>query len=178
MAKTSGPLFSLDARGKFGGAAVYSVWKGISYVRQLVTPANPMTTNQGDNRIKVAAVGKFSKIVDIVGTLATFLRTITPNGQSYISYFAQQSLLHLADSITDYNDATYSTQKGYFDTHAASAGLEDAVVSYATDDTIPAGAILWNAYQSAYVLGVSSASTTARTATNTTVGNFVTAVTS
>lgn len=46
MAKISGPMFSLDARGKFAGALVFSSWKGRPVVRQLVTPANPMSAEQ------------------------------------------------------------------------------------------------------------------------------------
>lgn len=46
MAKLTGPLMSLDARGGFGGALVFSGWKGRSTVRQLVKPANPMSTGQ------------------------------------------------------------------------------------------------------------------------------------
>ena len=33
MAKTTGPLFSMDASGKFGGALVFGKWKGRNVVR-------------------------------------------------------------------------------------------------------------------------------------------------
>lgn len=46
MARTSAPLLSLDASGSVAGALVYSKWKGRSYVRQLVTPANPKSGGQ------------------------------------------------------------------------------------------------------------------------------------
>ena len=46
MAKLYGPLFSLDARGKLGKALVYSIWKGLNYVRKYVIPANPNTAAQ------------------------------------------------------------------------------------------------------------------------------------
>ena len=46
MAKLTGPLFSLDARGKLGGALVASSWKGINYMRRLVIPQNPKSTYQ------------------------------------------------------------------------------------------------------------------------------------
>ena len=45
MAKVIQPLGSYDARGKVAGN-VYSIWKGINYVRRLVTPANPQTADQ------------------------------------------------------------------------------------------------------------------------------------
>lgn len=46
MAKATGPLFSLDARGQLGKAIVYSIWKGINYVRRHVVPENPQTECQ------------------------------------------------------------------------------------------------------------------------------------
>ena len=46
MAKLNGPLFSLDARGKLGRSLVYSIWKGINYVRKYVIPHNPRTDAQ------------------------------------------------------------------------------------------------------------------------------------
>lgn len=40
MARTVGPLMSVDASGSFGKSMVFSKWKGRNYVRQLVTPTN------------------------------------------------------------------------------------------------------------------------------------------
>lgn len=57
MAKVSGPLMSMDARGKFGGTLVFSGWKGRPTVRQLVTPANPKSLNQVGARNMVRVTG-------------------------------------------------------------------------------------------------------------------------
>jgi len=46
MAKVSGPLFSLDARGSVGKAITFSFWKGINYVRNRVVPNNPQSALQ------------------------------------------------------------------------------------------------------------------------------------
>lgn len=46
MAVASGPLMSLGASGKLGGAIVFSSWKGRPVVRQLVTPSNPKSAKQ------------------------------------------------------------------------------------------------------------------------------------
>jgi hypothetical protein len=46
MAKVTGPLMSLDARGTIGSAITYSFWRGINYVRSRVIPANPRSTDQ------------------------------------------------------------------------------------------------------------------------------------
>jgi len=57
MAKVTGPLMSMDASGKFAGALVFSKWKGRPTVRQLVTPANPMSANQVTSRNRVRVTG-------------------------------------------------------------------------------------------------------------------------
>lgn len=57
MAKVSGPLMSMDASGKFGGALVFGKWKGRPTVRQLVTPANPQTAGQVAARNMVRTTG-------------------------------------------------------------------------------------------------------------------------
>ncbi len=46
MSKTIGPLLSFGADGQLGQTLVYSKWKGISYARRYVVPANPKTTKQ------------------------------------------------------------------------------------------------------------------------------------
>lgn len=46
MARVTGPLMSMGASGKFGGAMVFGVWKGRPTVRKLVTPANPKSAKQ------------------------------------------------------------------------------------------------------------------------------------
>ena len=46
MAKVSGPLFSVSATGTIGKAFTFGTWKGIPYVREHFTPANPNTAEQ------------------------------------------------------------------------------------------------------------------------------------
>jgi len=46
MAKITGPLLSLSARGSIGKSMTFSSAKGVPYVRQLVIPANPKSTAQ------------------------------------------------------------------------------------------------------------------------------------
>jgi hypothetical protein len=57
MAKLTAPLMSVDARGKFGGAIVFSGWKGKKVARYLVTPANPRTAGQelARNAVRIAS---------------------------------------------------------------------------------------------------------------------------
>jgi hypothetical protein len=57
MAKVTGPLFSLDASGGFGGSLVFGKWKGRNTVRQLVIPSNPQSQIQQDARNEIRVVG-------------------------------------------------------------------------------------------------------------------------
>lgn len=50
MPKTTAPLLSFGAAGQIGNSMVFSKWKGISYVRRYVIPANPKTVKQQANR--------------------------------------------------------------------------------------------------------------------------------
>ena len=46
MAKTVAPLFGFGARGSLAKAIVFATWRGVSYARRHVVPANPKTTGQ------------------------------------------------------------------------------------------------------------------------------------
>jgi hypothetical protein len=50
MAKVTGPLLSLDARGSVASTLVFSAWKGINYVRQRIIPTYSNTAKQADVR--------------------------------------------------------------------------------------------------------------------------------
>lgn len=50
MAKTTAPLLSFGAAGQIGKSMVASKWKGRSYMRRHVVPANPQTTPQMGTR--------------------------------------------------------------------------------------------------------------------------------
>ncbi len=55
MVKVYGPMMSLDASGSIADALTFSKWKGRSYVRQRVVPANPRSPLQ----VSVRAMLKF-----------------------------------------------------------------------------------------------------------------------
>jgi len=50
MAKLTGPLLSIGARGQIAKSQVYASWKGIRYARRYVIPANPNTEAQQETR--------------------------------------------------------------------------------------------------------------------------------
>ena len=68
MAKVTGPLLSIAARGSIASTQVYSTWKGIDYVRQHVIPANPNTAAQQTTR------GVFKEASDLWLRAPTLIR--------------------------------------------------------------------------------------------------------
>jgi len=46
MARLTGPLMSLDARGSIFKTITYSIWKGLNYARLRVVPYNPKSGYQ------------------------------------------------------------------------------------------------------------------------------------
>ncbi|MDD5353168.1 MAG: hypothetical protein PHS93_08425 [Candidatus Omnitrophica bacterium] len=46
MARLTGPLMSLDARGSIFKTITYSIWKGLNYARLRVVPYNPKSDYQ------------------------------------------------------------------------------------------------------------------------------------
>jgi len=91
MAKLTGPLFSLDARGKLGSSLVFIGWKGIKTVRQWLKPANPQSADQGDIRLVMGGLGKGVGKVGVDGAFHEQLKTLEliPDQQSKQSYLVQ-----------------------------------------------------------------------------------------
>jgi hypothetical protein len=72
MAVTRGALFSMSASGAIAKALVYSSWKGISYARSYVIPANPNSTAQAETRGTFRWVHDAFKLSDLeIGQLWT-----------------------------------------------------------------------------------------------------------
>lgn len=62
MAKLTGPLLSMGARGQIGKTLVVAKWRGIQYARQHVIPANPRTVAQQANRTRFALLREMWKL--------------------------------------------------------------------------------------------------------------------
>lgn len=91
MAKVTGPLMSMDARGKIGDALVFIGWKGIKDVRMWLKPANPESAPQGNIRTVIGALGRAIGKVIALAPYATKLVNlgIIPAQQSKQSYMVQ-----------------------------------------------------------------------------------------
>lgn len=170
MAKTSGPLMSLDASGSFAKTLTYAKWKGRNYVRHLVTPSNPQTVGQQVARGALGSAGRVNSHIEFSSDAQVALNAAAPSGQSGVSFYAKKQISLAAASHTDYINATYATQKGYFDTAAASLGLGSLTIPGDTPLVITGGEQLWNAYQAMFTIDDTLASTTSRTATAMTIG--------
>ena len=90
-AKLTGPLMSLDARGKLGDCLVFMGWKGIKTVRQWLKPANPQSIGQGDIRVAIGGLGKAVGKIGVDSPFHTSLKTLAliPDQQSKQSYMVQ-----------------------------------------------------------------------------------------
>lgn len=94
MAKVSGPLFSMEASGKFGDALVFGKWKGRPTVRQLVTPANPNSQGQEDARNRMRVSGAIQSWVNTTALIASGesltdkarIQAITPGEYAWNGY--------------------------------------------------------------------------------------------
>ena len=66
MAKTQAPLFGFRARGQLGKTLVFSDWRGVSYARQRVIPANPQTEAQVMTRSVFAWLNDYWRLAPAV----------------------------------------------------------------------------------------------------------------
>lgn len=102
MAKVTGPLFSIGARGKLGKAIVYSAWKGINVVREYLIPSNPQSTNQGNRRVMLGGLGRSVKYVQKDTAFEIFAKVVAPSGQSWISYFVKYIMTTYFTSVVGF----------------------------------------------------------------------------
>lgn len=137
MAKSPAPFMSINARGSIAGLLTASNWKGIPYLRLLVTPSNPNTAGQQAVKIIFGSVAKAAKAVltssaDGAGVGSPFFtaaRDGAPSGQSWISWL-QQVIYGVAGALEIAWAAETGTVQGYFDSAAVDAGLTDYAPSF------------------------------------------------
>ena len=104
MAKVSGPLFSLDARGQVGKAIVYSFWKGVNYVRQHVVPNNPQSTEQTAIRDLITDASQAWKLeTSPIDTAYKAAYDLAAAGQAYSGFN-----LYIRDSVAKNGAEAYA----------------------------------------------------------------------
>jgi len=143
MAKVVAPLGSFSASGKIGKSLVFFSHLGRNVVRGLVTPANPKTVTQGDSRLLLGAIGRSARAVVSPSDALTDLKTVTPAGQTWVSYMitniinifgsGQTGVAAIAAAKTAHSATNWETQ-------GTSVGLTDLTISYAgTVSTLDTG---------------------------------------
>ncbi len=149
MAKVVAPLGSFSASGKIGKSLVFFSHLGRNVVRGLVTPANPKSETQGDNRLLLGALSRSSKAVVRPSDWYTDANTVTPSGQTWVSYLVK-NVINIygkgAAGVAALNSAFEGhTKDSVFQSQAIAAGLSDLEISYAAagHTTITAGAQLY-----------------------------------
>lgn len=141
---------SINARGSIAGLLTASNWKGIPYLRLLVTPSNPRTTGQVATRLVLGSIAKAARAVltsfaDMAGVGSPFFtsaRDAAPSGQSWISFLQQMSYADRSAIDSGYT-ALSGTVKGYFTNTAGDVGLTDYVPSFTGDAGYVAGKQLY-----------------------------------
>lgn len=106
MARTTGPLMSLGASGSVAKTITFASWKGRSYVRHLVIPANPKTPLQVSTR--------------------AMMRFLAQQWATYVASDDQQSSWHaLAEStkISNFNAYVAAGMKKWTNSQLPQDGL-------------------------------------------------------
>lgn len=176
-AKVTSPLMSLDASGSIASALTFSKWKGRNYARQLVIPANPQTEEQQGVRAKLGSAGRFNSFIGPLSDAQIAVNEASPADTSGVAFYAKQQISRFEASSTDYNDEGNSTEKGLFDTKAGTLGLQAVTIPGGTPLVVPAGLILWNAYQTMHFIDDELAPTEADSATSGNIDTFIASLT-
>ena len=181
MSKVLGPLLSLSASQTFGKTLTYGNWKGVNTVRLKSNPSNPKTINQMTNRGFFAAGGKIAKSSSPTEALATYLRTVTPAQQSYVSYLVSQAMgpsyATALATQTAYLLVGNATIKGYFDDAAGQAGVQPVNIGSETYEQKSAGLVLAIAWAGAVAAGFTGVGTVFASLTEANVFAFTEALT-
>lgn len=150
MAKSPAPFMSINARGSIAKLLTASNWKGIPYLRLLVTPSNPRTSDQLAVRLILGSIAKAAHAVltsfaDTMGVGSPFFQTArdaAPSGQSWVSFLQQQSYSD-SSALDSGWTALGGTKQGYFTSTAGDIGLIDYNPSFNVNPGYSAGKQLY-----------------------------------
>ena len=134
MAKVTGPLFSIEARGKIADAMVHFPWKGLNVVRGWVKPANKESEPQGDVRLMIGGLGRSMSDVEKDSGYQADLLDLAEGVETWNSAYVKFVMLNIFTDATAYEaeHTLYAnhTSKTVFDAQATADGLLDFDVAY------------------------------------------------
>lgn len=150
---------SATASGKLAGAMVFFGWKGLNVVRNLVIPANPQSTNQGNVRIPLGGTGRAVGTInaDSLFHQALIDLELIPSGQTKQSYLVK----YIIDSFI-YDNTTYLAELSACTNHTWYTAFQSAAdtmvitefdLSYATIDPYDKALGLYLIARAAIALG-------------------------
>lgn len=162
MAKVVLPLLSVEARGKIGDAMVFFPLPHCeqAVVRRWLKPTNPQSASQGDVRIKAKSTGYNNSFIVNAATLQTQIAAVTPSGQTWAAYYIKQQ--HGASFATwdaDRTEFDGLTNTAEWESDVAGLGMVDQDISYADEDPVTPGEVVYHAAKAAYRLGLACAAT-------------------
>ena len=141
---------SINPSGSIAGLLTAARWKGIPYVRLLVTPSNPRTSGQVATRLILGSIAKaahavltsFVDSMHVGSPFFTAARDAAPSGQSWVSWLQQMDYA-AASAIDSGYTALGGTKQGYFATAAGLIGLINYTPSFTGDAGYVAGKQLY-----------------------------------
>lgn len=143
MAKVISPLFSFEASGKIADSMVFFTWKGRNVVRKWTIPTNPMSSDQGDIRLKLLACAKGLKPAVLTANFVTGTKDLTPAGQIWNAFLIKTIMDQYIKGTTAYaalqSAYTRSTCVSQWDDCATELGMINEWITYAAIATIAHG---------------------------------------
>ena len=148
MAKVQGPLLSLEARGKIADAIVFFPWKGRHVVREWLKPANPMSKDQGDQRLMLGALGRGTSPIHTTSAFAVDVRKYMKEGNTWVAEMVQYMLKNILLGKTEWDAefALYTTLEATakFTDEAVLLNIQDFDIVYkGATNPAPKGFILY-----------------------------------
>ncbi len=152
MPKVKGPLFSQEASGTLGGNITFD---RRGFVRQHVTPANPQTAAQGNQRVKLLNVQK--ALTHLGALVIAAVKAVAPVSYRWNSYLLSQVLgsggAEYDASIAAFLALTASERLDW-NAEAAQLGFVAQNIPYASDEPVEIGAVLFAVARTLFRLGI------------------------
>lgn len=139
MSKVSAPLLSFGASGQVGKSVVFGTWKGVSYARRHVIPANPRSTEQTLTRNVFSWLNNVYKIAPSEFT-AAWRAAVKGRALTDRNLFMQQNIPILRD-MPDLTGMVFSpgAKGGLPASVTITPGNDQVTIAAPAPDPLPSG---------------------------------------